>query len=167
MELLRAVFDVAMSNYLNRFLNVPYAELLSDKAAEPIKNKDSENNGGNVMGRFLDTLDKRHQVNEAAKIVVSCLSTQGEKELSAVLVHALLREDRSLHSIQMLEAALRQKMELQRLQILDGIKPISHVLIAAARYMAAHTPSARAQGQTFEIALRLHQGANLYEEIGW
>ena len=165
-ELLRAVFDVAMSNYLNRFLNVPYAEIPSDKVAESIKNKDSENNGGNIMDRFLDTLDKRHQVNEAAKIVASCLSTQGEKELSAILVHALLREDRSFHTIQMLEAAFRQKTELQRLQILDGIKPISHVLVAAARYMAAHTPSARAQGQTFEIALRLHQGANLYEEIG-
>ena len=165
-QLLRAVFDVAMSNYLNRFLNVPYAELPSDKVAEPIKNKDSENNRGNIMDTFLDTLDKRHQVNEAAKIVASCLSTQGEKELSAIFVHALLREDRSLHTIQMLEAAFRQKTELHRLQILDGIKPISHVLVAAARYMAAHTPSARAQGQTFEIAMRLHQGANLYEEIG-
>src|SRR5215217_5092660 len=164
-ELLRAVFDVAMSNYLNRFLNVPYTELPSDKVAEPIKNKDSENNWVNIMDTFLDTLDKRHQVNEAAKIVASCLSTQGEKELSAILVHALLREDRSLHTIQMLEAAFRQKTELRRLQILDGIKPISHVLIAAARYMAAHTPTARAQGQTFEIAMRLHQGANSYEEI--
>lgn len=165
MELLRAVFDVAMSNYLNRFLNVPYAELPSEKAAKSIKNEDSENNQGNIMDRFLDTLDKRHQVNEAAKIVASCLSTQGEKELSAILVHALLREDRSFHSIQMLEAAFRQKTELQRLEVLDGIKAISHVLIAAARYMAAHTPTARTQGQTFEIALRLHQGAHLYEEI--
>ncbi len=165
MELLRAVFDVAMSNYLNRFLNVPYAELPSEKTATSIKNEDSENNQGNIMDRFLDTLDKRHQVNEAAKIVASCLSTQGEKELSAILVHALLREDRSFHSIQMLEAAFRQKTELQRLEVLDGIKPISHVLMAAPRYMAAHTPTARTQGQTFEIALRLHQGANLYEEI--
>src|SRR5215210_8996862 len=165
MELLRAVFDVAMSNYLNRFLNVPYLALPSEKVEEPIKNKDSENSRGNIMDRFLDTLDKRHQVNEAAKMVASFLTTQGEKELSPILVHALLREDRSFHTIQMLEAAFRQKTELQRLQILDGIKPISHVLIAAARYLAAHTPSARAQGQTFEIAWRLHQGANLYEEI--
>jgi nitrite reductase/ring-hydroxylating ferredoxin subunit len=166
MELLRAVFDVAMSNYLNRFLNVPYARLPSEEVAESIKDKDSgKKNGENTMERFLDTLDKRHQVSEAAKIVASCLSTQGEKELSAILVHALLREDRNFHTIQMLEAAFRQKTELQRLQILDGIKPISDVLIAAARYMAAHTPTARAQGQTFEIALRLHQGANLYEEI--
>jgi nitrite reductase/ring-hydroxylating ferredoxin subunit len=165
-ELLRAIFDVAMSNYLNRFLNVPCVALPSEKE-EPINNRDSESNRGNMMDRFLDTLDKRHQVNEAAKMVATCLSTQqGEKELSEILVHALLREDRSFHTIQMLEAAFRQKTELQRLQVLEDIKPISHILIAAARYLAAHTPSARAQGQTFEIAWRLHQGGKLYEEIG-
>jgi nitrite reductase/ring-hydroxylating ferredoxin subunit len=164
-ELLRAIFDIAMSNYLNRFLNVPSVTIPYEKEG-PTSNKVSESNRENVMDRFLDTLDKRHQVNEAAKMVARCLSTQGEKELSAILVHALLREDRSFHTIQMLEAAFRQKMELQRLQILDDIKPISHVLIAAARYLAAHTPTARAQGQTFEIAWRLHQGGKLYEEIG-
>ena len=165
-ELLRAIFDVAISNYLNRFLNVPCVALPSEKE-EPINNRDSESNRVNMMDRFLDTLDKRHQVNEAAKMVATCLSTQqGEKELSEILVHALLREDRSFHTIQMLEAAFRQKTELQRLQVLEGIKPISHILIAAARYLAAHTPSARAQGQTFEIAWRLHQGGKLYEEIG-
>lgn len=165
-ELLRAIFDVAMSNYLNRFLNVPFVALPSEKE-EPINNRDSESNRENMMDRFLDTLDKRHQVNEAAKMVATCLSTQqGEKELSEILVHALLREDRSFHTIQMLEAVFRQKTELQRLQVLEDIKPISHILIAAARYLAAHTPSARAQGQTFEIAWRLHQGGKLYEEIG-
>jgi nitrite reductase/ring-hydroxylating ferredoxin subunit len=163
-ELLRAVFDAAMSNYLNRFLNVPCVALPSEEV-ESINNKDSESNEENIMDRFLDTLDKRQQVNEAAKMVTSCLSTQGEKELSAILVHALLREDRSFHTIQMLEAAFRQKSELERLQVLEGIKPISPLLIAAARYLAAHTPTTRAQGQIFEIAWRLHQGGKLYEEI--
>ena len=163
-ELLRAIFDIAMSNYLNRFLNVPSVALPYDKEG-PINKKSSESNQGNIMDRFLDTLDKRHQVNEAAKMVVGFLSKQGEEKLSSILVHALLREDRSLHTIQMLEAAFRQKAELQRLQILDGIKPGSHVLIATTRYLAAHTPTARAQGQTFEIAWRLHQGGKLYEEI--
>jgi nitrite reductase/ring-hydroxylating ferredoxin subunit len=164
-ELLRAIFDIAMSNYLNRFLNVPSVTIPYEKEG-PINNKDSESNGENIMDRFLESLDKRHQVNEAAKMVARCLSTQGEKELTAILVHALLREDRSFHTIQMLDAAFRQKAEFQRLQILDGIKPLSHILIAAARYLAAHTPTARAQGQTFEIAWRLHQGGKLYEEIG-
>jgi nitrite reductase/ring-hydroxylating ferredoxin subunit len=166
MELLRAVFDVAMSNYLNRFLNVPSVALPSQKA-EPINNnnKDNENSTVEIRDTFLDTLDKRQQVNEAAKMVASCLYTQGEKELSTILVQALLREDRSFHTIQMVEAAFRQKSEVQRLQVLDGINPISHILIAAARYLAAHTPTSRAQGQTFEIAWRLNKGGKLYEEI--
>ena len=164
-ELLRAIFDIAMSNYLNRFLNVPSVALPYGKEG-PINNKNSESNQGNFMNRFLDTLDKRHQVNEAAKMVAGFLSTEEEEEeLSSILVHALLREDRSFHTIQMLEAAFRQKTELQRLQILDGVKPVSHVLVATTRYLAAHTPTARAQGQTFEIAWRLHQGGKLYEEI--
>jgi nitrite reductase/ring-hydroxylating ferredoxin subunit len=163
-ELLRAVFDVAMANYLNRFLNVPCVPLPSEKE-ELINTKDSESKRESVMDRFLDTLDKRQQVNEAARMVVSCISTKGEKDLSAILVHALLREDRSFHTIQMLEAAYRQKTELERLQVLDGIKLMSPVLIAAARYLAAHTPTARTQGQIYEIAWRLHQGGKLYEEI--
>jgi hypothetical protein len=168
MELLRAVFDVAMSNYLNRFLNVPSVAIPSEKM-EPINknknNKGNAKNGVDIRETFLDTLDKRQQVNEAAKMVASCLYTQGEKALSAILIQALLREDRSFHTIQMVEAAFRQKTEVQRLQVLDDIKPISHILIAAARYLAAHTPTARAQGQTFEIAWRLNKDGKLYEEI--
>ncbi|MDQ3885201.1 MAG: Rieske (2Fe-2S) protein [Thermoproteota archaeon] len=163
-ELLRAVFDVAMSNYLNRFLNVPSVPLATEKV-EPFNNEGRESKYEYIMDRFLDTLDKRQQVNEAAKMVASSLSMQAEKELSTILVHALLREDRSFHTIQMLEAAFRQNAELERLQPLDGINPAPAVLIAAARYLAAHTPTARAQGQLYEIAWRLHQGGKLYEEI--
>jgi nitrite reductase/ring-hydroxylating ferredoxin subunit len=163
-ELLRAIFDIAMSNYLNRFLNVPSVALPYEKEGPP-NNKNTECNQENIMDRFLDTLDKRQQVNEAAKMIAKCVSTLEEKELHAILVHALLREDRIFHTIQMLEAAFRQKAELKRLQILDGVKPGSHVLISTTRYLAAHTPTARAQGQTFEIAWRLNQGGKLYEEI--
>lgn len=163
-DLLRAVFDVSMLNYLNRFLNVPPVALPSGEI-EPRSERNKESEVGSIMDTFLETLDKRQQVIEAAKLAASCLSTQSEKKLSVALVHALLREDRSFHTIQMIEAALRHKAELQRLQVLDGIKPVSAVLIAAVRYLAAHTPSARAQGQTFEIAWRLHQGGKLYEEI--
>jgi nitrite reductase/ring-hydroxylating ferredoxin subunit len=163
-ELLRAIFDVAMSNYLNRFLNVPSVPVPTGKV-EPINNEGGKSKSDYIMDRFLDTLDKRQQVNEAAKMVASSLSMQGKKEPSRILVHALLREDRSFHTIQMLEAAFRQKAELERLQPLDGVNPAAAVLIAAARYLAAHTPTARAQGQIYEIAWRLHQGGKLYEEI--
>jgi hypothetical protein len=40
------------------------------------------------------------------------------------------------------------------------------VLVAAARYLAAHSPTVRAQGQTYRIAQRLHRGENVFEENG-
>jgi hypothetical protein len=37
-------------------------------------------------------------------------------------------------------------------------------LVAAARYLAAHSPTVRAQGQTFQIASRLLRGEHLHED---
>jgi hypothetical protein len=68
-----------------------------------------------------------------------------------------LREDRDFHTIQMVEGAFRQFQRLKGSN--DGI----HVLVAAARYMAAHSPTVRSQGQTYEIAYRLHRGDRIFE----
>jgi nitrite reductase/ring-hydroxylating ferredoxin subunit len=162
-ELLRAVFDGAMSNYLNRFLNVPSVALpvLMDESVEAGKSRETRK----IKDEFLDTLDKRQQVNEAATIIATLLAADKEVDAVPVLVHALLREDRSFHTIQMLEAALRQNSELKRLHLFDDGSRAFAVLVAAARYLAAHTPTARSQAQTFDIAWRLHQGGKLYEEI--
>ena len=70
----------------------------------------------------------------------------------------MLREDRDFHSIQDLEAAVRQY------SYLGGTPAGNNVLIAAARYIAAHAPTARAQGQTFKIAQRFFRGDRLFEE---
>jgi hypothetical protein len=39
-----------------------------------------------------------------------------------------------------------------------------NVLVAAARYLAAHTPTMRSQEQTYQMAYRLHRGDRLFEE---
>jgi hypothetical protein len=75
----------------------------------------------------------------------------------AVLGKLLLREDRDFHTIQMVEAAFCQY------RLLRGTPAAAHVLVAAARYLAAHAPTVRAQGQTYQIAHRLHRGENLFE----
>jgi nitrite reductase/ring-hydroxylating ferredoxin subunit len=164
-ELLRGVFDAAMSNYLNRFLNVPVATL-------PVLTKGNHDYGDKPMDVLLEVLDKRQQVNEAAKIVVSHLSsTTDDSSTFPILFHALLREDRSFHTIQMLDATLSLTSELKRLQLIEDENDDNNnefavvAVIAAARYLAAHTPTARSQGQIFDIAWRLHQGGKLYEEI--
>ena len=39
-----------------------------------------------------------------------------------------------------------------------------HVLIAMARFLAAHSPTVRSVDQTYRIALRLHRGEEIYQD---
>jgi hypothetical protein len=76
----------------------------------------------------------------------------------AMLGKLMLRENRNFHVIQEIEAAFRQYSLLGHTDA--GI----HVLIEAARYLAAHSPTMRSQGQTYQIAERLQKGDRLFEE---
>lgn len=150
-ELLRGVFDAAMSVYLNRFLNVPPARL-----PEP---KDAVENPEELLQQLPDLLNRQQQVNQTGKLVASYLYSGGSAErLMAMLGKMMLRENRDFHVIQEIEAAFRQYSLLGRTPA--GI----HVLVAASRYLAAHSPTMRSQGQTYEIAYRLHRGDRLFEE---
>ena len=44
------------------------------------------------------------------------------------------------------------------------VQSADHVLIGAARFLTAHSPTVRAAGQTFDIAARLHRGEALHGE---
>ena len=145
-ELLRGVFDAAMSVYLDRFLNVPAARLPQpDGSADPAE----------LLDELPRLLDRQQQVNEAGELVASYLAAGGDpSELQTVLGRMLLREDRDFHTIQMVEAAYAQ----------FALTEDSLFLIAAARYLAAHAPTVRAQGQTYQIARRLHRGERIYED---
>ena len=98
---------------------------------------------------------------EAGQLVASYLGAGGDpSRLVAALGAALVREDRNFHTIQCVEAAVRQHELLA-----TGDHHAGLPLIAAARYLAAHAATTRAQIQTFEIARRLHLGEKLYEDI--
>jgi hypothetical protein len=60
------------------------------------------------------------------------------EDLIATLARALLREDAGFHAYQMLEAGVRQFGEW------GPSDQGRHVLIAVARYLAAHSPTLRA-----------------------
>ena len=77
--------------------------------------------------------------------------------LITTLAHAVLREDADFHSYQMLEAGVRQYREWGECE--EG----RHILIAVARYLAAHSPTERGQLQTAMVARRLSLGQALYE----
>ncbi|MCC5669628.1 Rieske (2Fe-2S) protein [Nostoc sp. CHAB 5784] len=150
-ELLRGVFDGAMSVYLNRFLNVPPARL-----PEP---KDIVENSEQLLQQLPDLLNRQQQVNQTGQLVANYLYSGGSAErLMARLGKLMLRENRDFHVIQEIEAAFRQYSFLG--QTSAGI----HILVAASRYLAAHSPTMRSQEQTYQIAERLHQGARLFEE---
>jgi hypothetical protein len=150
-ELLRGVFDAAMSVYLDRFLNVPAVRMPEgeETVSEPQE----------LLEELPALLDQRHNIDEVARFVARFLTSGGDAvKLLAVLGRLLLREDRDFHTIQMIEAAFRQQELLRSLPAAQ-----MHVLIAAARYLAAHAPTIRMQEQTWRIAFRLHHGESLFE----
>ena len=150
-ELLRGVFDAAMSIYLDRFLNIP---------AAPLPTPDGSSAGGvDELEALAGLLDRQHRVDEAGNRVAQFLFAGGDaKRLIATMGRLLLREDRDFHTIQCFEAAVRQFGLLQ--QTPAGV----HVLVAAGRYLAAHSPTMRSQEQTYRFAQRLHRGERVFEE---
>jgi nitrite reductase/ring-hydroxylating ferredoxin subunit len=148
-ELLRGVLDAAVSVHLDRFLNVPATRLPApDAGVDPAA----------LLDELPLLLDGQQHVDEAARLVTSYLAAGGDADaLVAALGACLLREDRNFHTIQCVEVATRQHA------LLRGTADEALPLIAAARYLAAHAPTARAQRQTYEIARRLHRGDRLHE----
>lgn len=146
-ELLRGVFDAAMSVYLDRFLNIPAARLPQPNGS-----------GEAALDTLPALLNRQQQVNPAGEAVAHYLYGGGERaRLLATLGNLLLREDRDFHTIQTIEAAFRQ------VALLEDDPAVVPMLVAAARYLAAHAPTMRAQGQTYSIAARLHRGERIFE----
>jgi hypothetical protein len=134
-----------MSVHLDRFLNVPATRLPQPQE-------------GAQLSDLPGLLDGQQHVDEAGQLVASYLAAGDPEALIAALGACLLREDRNFHTIQCVEAAVRQH------ELLRDTDEAGLPLIAAARYLAAHAPTARSQRQTYEIARRLHRGEKLYED---
>jgi nitrite reductase/ring-hydroxylating ferredoxin subunit len=146
-ELARGILDGAMAVYLERFLNTPRV---------PIPRPGGTSHAPPAL---LDEFDRQQRVDEAAQVVCDLLAVGRRREVIEVLGHALLREDAGFHSFQIYEAALRQYAHF------EGRPEGDHVLMGAARFLAAHSPTVRATSQTYEIAARLHRGEALYEDV--
>jgi nitrite reductase/ring-hydroxylating ferredoxin subunit len=149
-DLVRGVLDAAMSVHLDRFLNVP---------ATRFPRRDAAGTADELLDELLLTFDRQQHVDDAARLAASFLGRDGEPErLVARLGGALVRENRNFHTIQCVEASVRQHALLRDTD--DGELP----LIAATRYLAAHAATTRSQRQTFEIARRLHRGEDVFSE---
>ena len=155
-EMARGIFHGAARLYLDRFLNMPAARLPEERPG-----KDEPASAEQLRAELLDLLDSEQRVNEAARLVHRYLSQGHDRApLIAALGHTLLREDAEFHSYQMYEAGLALERELRD----SRPAAANHVLIAVARYLAAHAPTSRAMLQTARTAIRLQRGESVYED---
>jgi nitrite reductase/ring-hydroxylating ferredoxin subunit len=130
-ELLRGVFDAAMSIYLDRFLNMPAQRI---PEAQPMTIK-----GEAVRAAVLQYMNVQQQVEEVAQLVSDALAGSADPHgMMATLGHAMLREDAGFHAFQIVDAAIKQYQARQ------GTDAGRQVLIGLARYLAAHAPTPRA-----------------------
>jgi hypothetical protein len=153
--LMKAVTHGAMFVYLTHFLNIPRAALPAErgKAAIPAAHDKAA-----MLERLLYCAEFQ-QVEEAAAIV-HYYQERGYSlaELKATLGKALLREDATFHTFQMVEAGMRQH------SLLGADHPDGRLaLVAATRYMVAQRLRRNVLFST-QNALKLQRGEALNEE---
>jgi hypothetical protein len=155
-EAARGILHGAMALYLARYLNVPPARIPGDGGD---RLNDLPTDAEALRVALLDAFDRQRQVDLAARLVARHLTLgHPPRALIATLARALLREDAGFHAYQMLEAGVRQFNEWGNTN--EGRR----ILIAVARYLAAHSPTERAALQTADIARRLMRGSELHQE---
>jgi hypothetical protein len=151
----RSVLHGAMALYLTRYLNVPPARIPGEGGEQLA---DLSADAQTIRAALLDAFDRQRQVDLAARLVARHLMLgHSPQALIATLAHAVLREDAGFHAYQMLEAGIRQ------FSAWSDADAGRHILIAVARYLAAHSPTERAALQTADIARRLMRGGELHQ----
>jgi nitrite reductase/ring-hydroxylating ferredoxin subunit len=155
---MRAVLHGAVALYLTRYLNVPPARIPGEDG-EPLDDLSADIE--KIRAALLDAFDRQRQVDLSARLAARHLKLgHPPQALIATLTHAVLREDAGFHTYQMLEAGVRQ------FTVCGNTDAGRHILIAVARYLAAHSPTERAALQTADIARRLMRGGELHQGEG-
>jgi hypothetical protein len=150
----RGVLHGAMALYLIRYLNVPPARIQGEDGE---RLDDLPANQESIRDALLDAFDWQQQVDLAGRLVARHLALgHSPQTLIATLARAVHREDAGFHAYQILEAGIRQFT-------VWGDTDGRRILIAVARYLAAHSPTERAAVQTADIARRLMRGGELHQ----
>jgi hypothetical protein len=151
----RSLLHGAMALYLARYLNVPPARIPGERGDQL---EDLPTDEVAIRSALLEAFDRQRQVDLAARLVARHLTLgHAPQALVATLAHAVLREDAGFHAYQMLEAGVRQFAAWRNTD--EG----RHILIAMARYLAAHSPTEGSALQTADIARRLMRGGELHQ----
>lgn len=150
-EVYRGIFDSAISVYLDRFLNTP---------PTPLPNPDGQRSPDEILDDLLECfeIESDDEVDRAGKLTAEYQACGGDiDQLKRKIGEALLREDVGFHTRQNVEAAFNQYDSTE-----NDSRARVH-LIATTRYLSAHTPTRRANEQTYRIAERLNRGEKIHE----
>jgi len=154
-QVVRAIFQAAISVYIDRFLNVPAAKLPSEKNITTDLPGEKED----LLDLLLIQLDQRSNIDHVANIAARYISSgHPVTELIDCLVLATVREDLDFHSLQVLDAAVSQARAWKD----DSI--VENIFVGVVRNLAAHCPTRRAGQQTAKIAAKLQRGESIYEQ---
>ena len=156
-NVLRGVYHAAMSIYVDRFLNIPRAQLPGETSLEKLPTAP-----GLLREGILSSLDQRKGWSEVPSLVVRYLRLgHPERDLVDTLTFATVREDLDFHKLQVMEAAVTQAQLWQ-----PGSFERELLYTAVARHLAAHCPTRRSSSQSVAVALRLHHGEEIYSAAG-
>lgn len=162
---LRGLIHGVLRVYLDRFLNVPKARIRESWVTEE---QAVLQGGRRYASRLESLLNEAGNVDRAAALTIAAYddaqaaSESAFRDMYAALVRAVVREDADFHTLQMVEAAWRQwsVSTAEDPESRDCLFP----LLAASRYIAAHSPTHRQLLQTAQVAMRLQAGEALHEE---
>jgi nitrite reductase/ring-hydroxylating ferredoxin subunit len=152
----RALYYGVVAIYHDRFLNVPRA---------PKPGAGDRNGEEHPLEELLELMDRRQQVDEAARWVADYLHAKQDPDaLLNTLGHSFLREDAEFHTFQMFEAAVSEHDRWRGRPDAFAEHAKETLLLACTRYLAAHAPTAREVPHTARIAWRLYRGERLFED---
>ena len=152
-EVVRAIFQGAISVYMDRFLNVPPARLPSERNLT-----DLTGSAGELLEQLLEQLDQRANIDDTAAITATYIASGHPlKDLVNTLTLATVREDLDFHTLQVLDGAVQQCSQW------DDPKIIENIMVGVTRNLAAHCPTRRAGQQTAKIAAKLQRGEAIYQ----
>ena len=154
-NLLRGLYHAAMAIYVDRFLNVPRAQIPGETSLEQLPTEPDL-----LRESMLSLLDQRKGWSDVTNLVARYLRLgHSESDLVDTLTFATVREDLDFHKLQVLEAGVTQA------QLWPPSGDERELLYTAvARHLAAHCPTRRSSSQSVAVALRLHRGEEIYSD---
>ena len=155
LNVLRGIFHGAMSIYVDRFLNIPRAQLPGESSLGHLPSAP-----GALREGILTALDQRKGWSEVPNLVIRYLRLgYPEQDLVDTLTFATVREDLDFHKLQVIEAGVTQAQGWPQ-----GGTERELLYCAIARHLAAHCPTRRSSSQSVAVALRLHRGEEVFSD---